>query len=81
MIQRQADDLGAHVIAIGGIVGHVHVLARFPSTLAIAELVRRMKGGSSYLGHSGDRQALQVAGFLWRSPCRNAVWTGCGITY
>ena len=49
MIQRQADDLGAHVIAIGGIEDHVHALARFPSTLAIAELVRRMKGGSSYL--------------------------------
>lgn len=59
MIQLHGDDLGAHVIAIGGIEDHVHVLARFPSGLAISELVRRMKGASSYL-------ATQVMGELFR---------------
>jgi putative transposase len=61
MIQRQAANLGAQVISIGGIEDHVHVLARFPSRLAISELVRRMKGGSSYL-------ARQVMGepFRWQ---------------
>jgi putative transposase len=59
MMQRHAVNLGAEVIAIGGIEDHVHVLARFPSTLAIAELVQRMKGASSYL-------ATQVMGEIFR---------------
>ena len=59
MMQRHAVDLGAEVVAIGGIEDHVHVLARFPATLAIAELVRRMKGASSYL-------ATQVMGQVFR---------------
>jgi putative transposase len=59
MMQRQAADLGASVIAIGGIEDHVHVLVRFPSRLAIADLVRRMKGASSYL-------ATQVMGEIFR---------------
>ena len=61
MMQRHADDLGTHVIAIGGIEDHVHVLARYPATVAIADLVRRMKGSSSYL-------ASQVMGktFKWQ---------------
>jgi putative transposase len=59
MMQRHADNLGAQVIAIGGIEDHVHVLARFPSRLAISELVQRMKGASSYL-------ASQVMGELFR---------------
>jgi putative transposase len=59
MMQRHADNLGAQVIAIGGIEDHVHVLARFPSALTIAMLVQRMKGASSYL-------ATQVMGELFR---------------
>jgi REP element-mobilizing transposase RayT len=59
MMQRHATNLGAQVIAIGGIEDHVHVLARFPSALAIATLVQRMKGASSYL-------ASQVMGEVFR---------------
>jgi putative transposase len=59
MMQRHATNLGAKVIAIGGIEDHVHVLARFPSALAIATLVQRMKGASSYL-------ASQVMGEIFR---------------
>jgi putative transposase len=59
MIQHHAANLGAQVIAIGGIEDHVHVLARFPSTLTISMLVQRMKGASSYL-------ATQVMGELFR---------------
>jgi REP element-mobilizing transposase RayT len=48
-IQLPASQLGADVIAIGGVADHVHVLARFPARVAISDLVRRMKGASSHL--------------------------------
>jgi putative transposase len=48
VIQHQASQLGADVIAIGGVEDHVHVLARFPTTIAIATLVQKLKGASSH---------------------------------
>jgi REP element-mobilizing transposase RayT len=48
-LQHQASQLGADVIAIGGVADHVHVLARFPARVAISDLVKRMKGASSHL--------------------------------
>ncbi|MGN6755685.1 MAG: transposase, partial [Thermomicrobiales bacterium] len=33
-------ELGAEVIAIGGIEDHVHLLVRLPATLAVADLVK-----------------------------------------
>jgi len=61
VMQHHASQLGAQVIAIGGIEDHVHVLLRFPPTLAISVLVGRMKGASSFL-------AAQVLGhpFRWQ---------------
>jgi REP element-mobilizing transposase RayT len=61
MMQRKAADLRAEVIAIGGVEDHVHVLARYRPTLAIADLVQQMKGASSFL-------ASQVMGrrFKWQ---------------
>ncbi len=48
VLQHQASQLGAEVLAIGGVDDHVHVLVRFPPKLAIALLVGRMKGASSH---------------------------------
>jgi putative transposase len=48
-MQRQCRLLRADVLAIGGMPDHVHLLVRFPTTLAVAELVRRAKGASSHL--------------------------------
>ena len=48
-IAHQCAEVGADVIAIGGMPDHVHVLLRFPTTISIADLVRRMKGASSHL--------------------------------
>jgi putative transposase len=61
MMQRKAAELRADVLAIGGIEDHVHVLARFRPTVAIADLVQQMKGASSFL-------ASQVMGcpFKWQ---------------
>jgi len=50
-IQSEADRLGAQVIAIGGVEDHVHVLVKYPTSLAISELVKQMKGVSSRLVH------------------------------
>ena len=61
MMQHHASEMGANVVAIGGMEDHVHVLTRYPPTLAISDLVGRMKGASSYL-------AAQVMGetFKWQ---------------
>ncbi len=41
--------LGATVIAIGGMPDHVHLLVRFPSTIAVADFVMEVKGSTSHL--------------------------------
>lgn len=47
-LSHQCAELGAGVIAIGGMPDHVHVFVRFPATITIAEFVRRLKGASSH---------------------------------
>ncbi len=49
VMQHQASKLGVQIVAIGGIEDHVHVLARFPTTISMADLVGRMKGASSHM--------------------------------
>lgn len=48
-IMEECGKLEAEAIAVGGTDDHVHVLARFPTTLAIAELAKQIKGSSSHL--------------------------------
>src|SRR4051794_5154611 len=48
-LAHQCAEVGADVIAIGGMPDHVHVVVRLPTTISIAELVRRPKGASSNL--------------------------------
>jgi putative transposase len=48
-IGAECDELGAQVVAIGGVEDHVHLLARLPATLSIADLVKHAKGASSHL--------------------------------
>ncbi|WP_338088083.1 transposase [Longimicrobium terrae] len=61
VMQHHASRMGARVIAIGGVEDHVHMLVRIPATLAVADLVGRIKGGSSHF-------AAQVLGrdFKWQ---------------
>ncbi len=47
-IIAKAHELKCGVVAIGGTVDHVHLLARFPTTLAVATLVKEVKGNSSH---------------------------------
>ena len=36
------------LVEIGGVADHVHILARFGATVAVSEMVKRIKGNSSH---------------------------------
>ena len=59
VMQHQASLLRVEVIALGGIEDHVHMLVRFPPTVAIADLVGRVKGASSHM-------ATQIMGYAFK---------------
>ena len=48
IISESAVRSGIRVHAIGGVPDHVHVAASIPPSLAVAEAVRRIKGGGSH---------------------------------
>lgn len=48
-IQAKCKELKCEPFAIGGIEDHIHLLVRFPTTLAVATLVKEVKGASSHL--------------------------------
>ncbi len=48
-ILRKCQELKCHALALGGTSDHVHLLVRFPTTIAVAELVKEVKGASSHL--------------------------------
>jgi putative transposase len=48
-IQAKCRELKTEVIALGGIEDHVHLLVRFPAIIAVAHLVKEVKGASSHL--------------------------------
>ncbi len=63
VIASECKQLGCHVIAIGGIADHVHLLTGFPATLAIATLIKQIKGSSS---HSMNYQINPDTFFKWQ---------------
>jgi putative transposase len=63
VIAAECRQMGCHVIAIGGIEDHVHVLMGFPSNVAIAAIVKQVKGSSS---HWASHQAKPEAFFKWQ---------------
>ena len=48
-IVEKCQALKAYPLAVGGMPDHVHLLARLPSALSVAELVMGVKGVSSHL--------------------------------
>ena len=48
-IMDKCQKLKCHVLGIGGIPDHVHLLVRLPTTLAVADLLKAIKGSSSHL--------------------------------
>ena len=60
-----ARESGATALAAGGTVDHVHILVAYPSSIALAELVRLLKANSSlwlHRQHPGTH-----AGFGWQT--------------
>jgi putative transposase len=47
-IIAECQKLGCTVIAVGGIEDHVHLLTGFPTTLAVFEIIKQVKGSSSH---------------------------------
>ena len=56
-------ELGAEPLAIGGTDDHVHLLVRLPAALAVAELVKEVKGSSSHLV---THEVAPEIGFKWQ---------------
>jgi len=48
-IRAECKELGVRVIALGGTDDHVHLFGSLPTTLAVADLAKRVKGASSHL--------------------------------
>jgi putative transposase len=50
-IESEAQGLGCKVLAINCTENHVHVLLAIPTTISIADLVKKMKGVSSHFAN------------------------------
>jgi putative transposase len=64
VIVTKATAMGGIIHAIGGVADHVHVVATIPTTLALAEFVRQIKGVSSYFVSQTWPNSLQS--FQWQ---------------
>lgn len=62
-IEAVAIDMRCTVLAINCMPDHVHVVLKFPSTVTISELVKRMKGASS---HFANEELVQPSSFKWQ---------------
>jgi putative transposase len=64
VIRLVGDEVRAHVIAVGMVPDHIHVVASIPPSIAIAEVVKRMKGRSARLiNHDRDEHAVDAFGW------------------
>ncbi len=48
VIASEAQKMGCTLLALNSVPDHLHILVRMPSTIAVAELVKRLKGVSSH---------------------------------
>lgn len=64
LVRQQFIDQGCHVDSLNGIADHVHVLFLLNPQLAVSEVVKHVKGGSSY---EINRQNLIPEKFSWQT--------------
>jgi putative transposase len=48
-IAKKCQDCGCDLLAVGGIEDHVHLLVKLNPAVAVADLIREIKGSSSHL--------------------------------
>lgn len=62
-LEAKSLSLGVDTLGVGGVDDHVHMLVRFPTTLAIGDFVGNVKGASShFVTHELGRRDL----FRWQ---------------
>ncbi len=61
-LAQRCIDIQTHLLAVGGVEDHVHILVRMPSTITIAEVAQNLKGVSSYF----IANVLEVSDFRWQ---------------
>ena len=62
-LRSKAREMGVHVYALNGWTDHVHVIASIPPRLAVADVVKRLKGASSH--HLNHREGAEEK-FRWQ---------------
>jgi putative transposase len=62
-VRAECAKVGAEAIEVGGIEDHLHLLARIPTTISIADLAKQVKGSTSHLVTHG---AAQGDAFKWQ---------------
>ncbi len=62
-IEAICRDCGCDVLAIGGMPDHVHILVTLPTTISLADVVRRVKSGSSTYA---NRTLVEKDSFRWQ---------------
>ena len=53
-IAAKARSLGSKRVVVGGVDDHIHVVTELPATVAVATLVKHLKGASSRLATARD---------------------------
>ena len=62
-LNSKAAELGVHVYAINGWIDHIHMVVSVPPKLAVAQVVKRLKGSSSHYLNTLD---LLPEPFAWQ---------------
>lgn len=62
-LQSKAREMGVHIYALNGWTDHLHVIASIPPRLAVADVVKRLKGASSH--HLNHREGAGEP-FRWQ---------------
>jgi REP element-mobilizing transposase RayT len=60
-VRHECVELGVEVIAFGAVLDRVHLLARIPAKLSVADLAKQVKGATSHLVN----QRLKIP-FKWQ---------------
>jgi REP element-mobilizing transposase RayT len=63
-ISAKCAEMGAEVVALGGVEDHIHLLIKLPPTIALSRLIGEIKGASSHLANHDAR--TQDHFFKWQ---------------